>query len=79
MLAKRNIIDSDLEKRPSKRIPPSELAHDPYLCESHMLAALACLLTKDGRRVVYLPDCRSMLRGPEWYLRSALLLAFADD
>lgn len=44
-----------------------------------MLAALACLLAKEGRRVVYLPDYRGLLRNPFWYLCSALKLAFAND
>ncbi|KAI9443719.1 hypothetical protein F5148DRAFT_1255992 [Russula earlei] len=46
--------------------------------KSHILAALACLLGRGGNRVVYLPDCREMLRGPLIYLKSALLCAFAD-
>ena len=46
--------------------------------KSHLLAALACALTKAGKRVVYLPDCWEMLKCPFMYLRSALKLAFAD-
>ena len=32
--------------------------------KSHMLAALACLLVKQNERVIYFPDCRSMLESP---------------
>ena len=46
--------------------------------KSHILLALACLLVRYGHRVVYLPDCRAMLRAPVSYLRNALLFAFAD-
>jgi hypothetical protein len=46
--------------------------------KSHILAALACVLSQRGDRVVYLPDCREMLRGPLPYLQTALLCAFAD-
>jgi hypothetical protein len=46
--------------------------------KSHMLAALACALNKAGRHVVYLPDCRGLLKSPFGYLRSALQLTFAD-
>jgi hypothetical protein len=47
--------------------------------KSHMLAALVCLLVRVGERVIYLPDCRSMLQDPLDYLRKAFLLAFRDD
>lgn len=46
--------------------------------KSHILLALACLLVRYGHHVVYLPDCRAMLRAPVPYLRKALLFAFAD-
>jgi hypothetical protein len=45
----------------------------------HILAALACLLVRQKETVVYLPDCRAMLREPLEYLRNALLFAFADS
>jgi hypothetical protein len=47
--------------------------------KSHMLAALACLLTKRGERVVYLPDCRAMLGDFLQYIKVALSLTFADS
>lgn len=47
--------------------------------KSHMLAALVCLLRKQGKKVVYLPDCRAMLRIPFEYTRMALLMALHDD
>jgi energy-coupling factor transporter ATP-binding protein EcfA2 len=46
--------------------------------KSHLLAALACALFKAGRHVVYLPDCRGLLKSPFCYLRSALQLTFAN-
>lgn len=46
--------------------------------KSHILLALTCLLVRYGHHVVYLPDCRAMLRAPVSYLRKALLFAFAD-
>lgn len=46
--------------------------------KSHILAALACLLAREGKRVVYVPDCRQMLNAPLLYLKSALLCAFPD-
>jgi len=47
--------------------------------KSYILAALACLLRKQKRRVVYMPDTRAMLRFPFRHMHSALLLAYADD
>ena len=46
--------------------------------KSYMLAALACLLIRQGRRVVYLPDCRTLLDNMLGYVKVALLLAFGD-
>lgn len=45
--------------------------------KSHLLAAMVCLLMRKGRKVVYLPDCKAMLRDPVDYFRSALLLTYA--
>ena len=47
--------------------------------KSHILAALACLLVRRKERVIYLPDCRAMLREPLRYLRHALVFAFGDS
>jgi hypothetical protein len=47
--------------------------------KSHLLAALACLLVRQGERVVYLPDCRKMLSSPIPYLQKAFLFAFQDN
>jgi energy-coupling factor transporter ATP-binding protein EcfA2 len=47
--------------------------------KSHLLAALACILHKEGRKVVFLPDCREMMGNVFGYLRSALRLAFTGD
>lgn len=46
--------------------------------KSHMLAALACLLFRLGKRPVYLPDCRQMLANSLSYIQSAMLCSFAD-
>ncbi|KAF8430900.1 hypothetical protein BGX38DRAFT_1230439 [Terfezia claveryi] len=47
--------------------------------KSHLLAAITCLLIKEGHKVVYLPDCRSLLKNTFGYLRSALRLTFHKD
>lgn len=47
--------------------------------KSHILAAMACLLIQQGKRVVYLPDCRAMLADFLSYLQAGLLLAFGDS
>ena len=44
--------------------------------KSHILAALTYLLMKEGHRVVYLPDCRALLRDVFGYLQFALVLAY---
>jgi hypothetical protein len=45
--------------------------------KSHMLAALACLLFRLGKRPVYLSNCRQMLADPLPYIQSAMLCSFA--
>jgi hypothetical protein len=47
--------------------------------KSHLLAAMVCLLMRKGRKVVFLPDCKALLRDPVDYFRSALLLTFASE
>ena len=47
--------------------------------KSHLLAAFICYLIARGERVVYLPDCRESVKDPIEYMRTALLLAWADD
>jgi hypothetical protein len=47
--------------------------------KSHLLAALACYLTAQGERVVYIPDCRECLKDPVPYVRAAMLFAWADN
>ncbi|RPB20043.1 hypothetical protein L211DRAFT_576338 [Terfezia boudieri ATCC MYA-4762] len=44
--------------------------------KSHILAALTCLLMKEGHRVVYIPDCRALLLDLFGYLQFALVLAY---
>ena len=47
--------------------------------KSHLLAALACFLIQQGKKVVYLPDCHAMLLGFVNYMKSALLLTFSGS
>jgi energy-coupling factor transporter ATP-binding protein EcfA2 len=47
--------------------------------KSHIVAAMVCLLIKQGRLVVYLPDCKVMLKDRVDYLRAALRLTFHGD
>ena len=47
--------------------------------KSHILAAMTCLLLQQGKRVVYLPDCRVMTSDFVQYIKSSLLLAFGDS
>jgi hypothetical protein len=42
--------------------------------KSHLLAAITCYLTVAGKRVVYIPDCRSCA-----CFQSAMLLTWVDD
>ncbi|KAH7922284.1 hypothetical protein BV22DRAFT_1037685 [Leucogyrophana mollusca] len=44
---------------------------------SHILAAVACLLYRLEKTVVYLPDAARMLKDPLEYIKCALLCAFA--
>lgn len=47
--------------------------------KSHILAALACLLIKEGKKVVYLPDARVLARMMVVYTRAALQLTYSDN
>jgi hypothetical protein len=47
--------------------------------KSHILAALACRFIREGKRVVYIPDCRLLLDNFSKYLRLALRCAFYDS
>jgi len=47
--------------------------------KSHLLAALVCHLIREGKRVVYIPDCRGLRKAFAQNLRDALLFAFHDD
>jgi energy-coupling factor transporter ATP-binding protein EcfA2 len=47
--------------------------------KSHLLAALACHLIREGKRVVYIPDCRDLLKRPGAVIWTALRLAFYDS
>jgi len=47
--------------------------------KSHLLAALVCYLAAQDERVIYIPDCRSLLKNPILHVRAAMLFAWADD
>jgi hypothetical protein len=47
--------------------------------KSHILAALACQLIREGKRVAYIPDCRDLLTDPEKLFRMVFLNAFPDE
>ena len=44
--------------------------------KSHLLAALACYPIRQEKIVIYLPDCRALLRDYVVYIKQALLLTF---
>jgi hypothetical protein len=46
--------------------------------KSHLLAALVCHLVREGKRVVYIPDCRELVESPIQRFRDAFLFAFHD-
>lgn len=47
--------------------------------KSHILAALACFLRRQGKRVVYLPDCSVLVHSPVKGIKLGLIMAFSDD
>src|SRR5205085_9980211 len=47
--------------------------------KSHILAALACLLIRQGKRVVYVPDCGTLVDNFMTAMRTAFCFAFPDD
>jgi hypothetical protein len=47
--------------------------------KSHLLAALVCYLAAQDERVVYIPDCRALLKNHVDYVRTAMLFAWAND
>lgn len=47
--------------------------------KSHLLAALVCLLAAGKTHVVYVPDCRSLMKRQVRYMKAAMLFAWADD
>jgi len=47
--------------------------------KSHILAALVCLLVKESKRVVYIPDARVLATDIVKYTKEALKFAYADD
>src|SRR5207248_2589765 len=47
--------------------------------KSYMLAALVCYLVAQDERVVYIPNCRELLKDSVKYVQAAMLFAWADD
>jgi IstB-like ATP binding protein len=47
--------------------------------KSHILAAMVCQLIREGKRVVYIPNCCDLLKDVEKTIRVALYCAFYDD
>jgi len=47
--------------------------------KSHLLAALVCVLAAREVKVVYIPDCRELVRNPVSYMRAAMLFAWTGD
>jgi hypothetical protein len=47
--------------------------------KSYLLAALVCYLVAQDERVVYIPDCRALLKDPVKYVRAVMLFAWADN
>ena len=47
--------------------------------KSHLMAALVCYLAAQDERVVYIPDCRALLKNPVEYVQAAMLFAWAND
>ncbi|KAJ6581529.1 hypothetical protein B0H19DRAFT_1115671 [Mycena capillaripes] len=45
--------------------------------KSHLLAALTVFLRRQGKFVVYVPDCRDLVAAPVNYMAAALLCAFS--
>jgi len=51
----------------------------PGAGKSHILAALVCKLIREGKRVVYIPNCHDLLQDFRWSMELALCCAFYDD
>ena len=47
--------------------------------KSHLLATFVCYLASQGKRVVYIPDCRECAKDSVEYFQIAMLFAWADD
>jgi len=61
----------------NRRVNPRYFFHGTLGAgKSHLLAALACLLMREGRIVVYVPDCSELLADPKEYFRTALEFAY---
>jgi hypothetical protein len=47
--------------------------------KSHLLAALACLLRREGKLVVFIPNCNELLADPTEYFGAALEAAYGGN
>jgi hypothetical protein len=47
--------------------------------KSHLLAALAYYLATTKARIIYIPNCRELIRDPISYLQASMMFAFAED
>jgi hypothetical protein len=64
----------------NRRVNPRYFFHGTLGAgKSHLLAALACLLMREGKVVVYIPDCSELLANPRDYFRTALQLAYHSN
>lgn len=69
---------SDFEKDPFRAYAKVAVHGCSGTGKSHLLAALACLLTHEGKRVVYVPDCVLLIENFFLEMRSALQFAFPE-
>jgi len=46
--------------------------------KSHLLAALTCLLMRQGMLVVFIPDCNDLLADPARYFTAGLEFAYGS-
>ena len=47
--------------------------------KSHLLAALAYYLSASKDRIVYIPDCRDLIKDPIPYIQAAMMFAWAEE
>jgi hypothetical protein len=47
--------------------------------KSHLLAIFVCYLVAQGKKVIYIPDCRECAKYPVLYFQVAMLFTWAND